>query len=78
MKLPLFKAALKDQQTSMWIYAGVMFVYGMLIMMAFLSVSDMFTDPLTEQNGLTLTEIDTDEQENIVFNIDWTTQAGTA
>jgi len=76
LKLPLFRAALKDQRTSMWIYAGVMFIYGMLIMMAFLSISDMFTDPLSEQNGLVLTEIAKDEQENSIFNLTWASQVG--
>jgi ABC-type transport system involved in multi-copper enzyme maturation permease subunit len=62
----------------MWIYAGVMFVYGMLIMMAFLSVQDMFTEPMTELNGLKITEIDRDPADNQVFNLNWTTEANIA
>ena len=50
MKLPLFRAALRDQRVSMWIYAGVMFFYGLLIMFAFLSVEQTLSDPISEFN----------------------------
>jgi ABC-2 type transport system permease protein len=69
---------MRDQRTSMWIYAGVMFIYGMLITMAFLSISDMFTDPLSEQNGLVLTEVAKDEQDISIFNLTWASQVGVA
>jgi ABC-2 type transport system permease protein len=78
MRLPLFRAALKDQQTSMWIYVGVMFFYGLLIMMAYQSVGEMFSDPLSRAEGIVLTKIDTDPDGNDVFNLQWETKAGTA
>ena len=78
MKLPLFKAALKDQQTSMWIYVGVMLFYGLLIMVAYLSVEDTLSDPLSKADGIVLTKIDEDPHGNGVFNLRWETKAGTA
>lgn len=77
MKLPLFRAAFKDQQTSMWVYVGVMLFYGLLIMVAFLSVEDMLSDPFSSVEGVTLTKIGTNDG-NDVFNLKWETKAGTA
>lgn len=78
MKLPLFKAAFKDQQTSMWIYVGVMFFYGLLIMMAYLSVEQTLSDPFSAAEDIRLTKVGTDDQENNIFNLTWETRAGVA
>ncbi|MBN1539022.1 MAG: ABC transporter permease [Candidatus Thermoplasmatota archaeon] len=77
MKLPLFKAAFKDQQTSMWVYVGVMLFYGLLIMVAYLSVEDMMSDPFSSVEGVTLTKIGTNDDDD-VFNLKWETRTGTA
>ncbi|MBN1391086.1 MAG: ABC transporter permease [Candidatus Thermoplasmatota archaeon] len=77
MKLPLFKAAFKDQQTSMWVYVGVMLFYGLLIMVAFLSVEDMLSEPFSSVEGITLTKIGTNDEYD-VFNLKWETRTGTA
>ncbi|MGA1793637.1 MAG: hypothetical protein ACMUHM_06780, partial [Thermoplasmatota archaeon] len=69
MKLPLFKAAFKDQRVSMWIYAGVMFFYGLLIMLAFLSVEQTLSDPFHKVNDLKLTKIDVDPSGDVIFNL---------
>ncbi|MGA1820583.1 MAG: ABC transporter permease subunit [Thermoplasmatota archaeon] len=78
MKLPLFKAAFKDQQTSMWIYVGVMLFYGLLIMVAYLSVEDTLSDPLSRADGIVLTKIGEGHGGSEVFNLRWETKAGTA
>jgi len=78
MRLPLFFAALKDQQTSMWIYCAVMLVYGMLIMLAFLSIEDTLSDPFSKAEGIELTQVGTDEAGDELFTLEWETRTGTA
>ncbi len=76
MKLPLFRAALKEQRMSMWIYVIVMLAYGMMIMMAFLSVENTLTDPFSEAEGIKLSEMASDADEETKYNLTWETKAG--
>ncbi|MGA1847934.1 MAG: ABC transporter permease subunit [Thermoplasmatota archaeon] len=78
MRLPLFRAAFRDQQTSMWIYVGVMFAYGLLIMWAYLSVEQTLSDPFSEADDIKLIKIGSEDQKEDLFNLTWETRVGVA
>lgn len=75
MKLPLFRAALWDSKLSTIIYCVVLVLYGLMIMSAFTSVGETFSDPFAENNGVKITETG-DKVEGVkVYNLSWETQA---
>lgn len=77
MKLPFFKVAFKNQWVSMTIYSSVIVLYGLLIMLAYMSmVAGSVNDPSTTNEGLTLTNIGKDDNGNEVLNLTWETEAG--
>lgn len=76
MKLPLFRAALKDSRFSTIIYCVVLVLYGLMLLSAFSSVEDTFSDPFAEFNGLTVTETDEKVDDLRIYNLSWETQAG--
>lgn len=75
MKFPLFRAALWDSKLSTIIYCVVLVLYGLMIMSAFTSVGETFSDPFAENNGVKITETG-DKVEGVkVYNLSWETQA---
>ncbi len=75
MKLPLFRAALWDSKISTIIYCVVLVLYGLMIMSAFSSVGDTFSDPFAENNGVKITETGDKVEKVSVYNLTWDTQA---
>lgn len=76
MKMPLFKAALKDSRMSSIIYCTILVFYGMLLMSAFASVQDTLSDPFAEFNEAEIVETGTDDTGTPLYNLSWSTQAG--
>ncbi len=76
MKLPLFRAALWDSKVSTIIYCVVLVLYGLMIMSAFSSVKETFSDPFSENNGVMITETGEKVDKVMVYNLTWDTQAG--
>jgi ABC-2 type transport system permease protein len=76
MKLPLFWAALRDSKLSTIIFCTVLVLYGMLILSAYTSVGETFSDPFAENNGLKITETGEKSQGIVVYNLTWETKAG--
>jgi ABC-2 type transport system permease protein len=75
MRLPLFRAALKDSRLSTMIYCVVLVLYGLMIMSAFSSVGETFSDPFAENNGVRITETEDRIGDKKVLNLSWETQA---
>jgi ABC-2 type transport system permease protein len=75
VKLPLFRAALWDSKLSTIIYCAVLILYGLMIMSAFTSVGETFSDPFAENNGVKITETGNKVEGVKVYNLSWETQA---
>ncbi len=77
MKLPFFKVAFRNQWVSMVIYCSVMVLYGLLIMLAYMSmVEGSVNDPSATNEGLTVTNVGKDDTGTEVLNLTWETEAG--
>jgi len=77
MKLPFFKVAFRNQWLSMTIYCSVIVLYGLLIMLAYLSmVEGSVNDPSATSEGLTVTDLGKDDTGISVLNLTWETAAG--
>lgn len=77
MRLPFFKVAFKNQWVSMVIYCSVIVLYGLLIMLAYLSmVEGTVNDPSATSEGLTVTDLGKDGSGTDVLNLTWETEAG--
>lgn len=76
MRLPLFKAAFRYQWVSMTVYGSILFLYGILIMLAFLSIQGSVNDPNATAEGLTVTNVGKDASGYDTMNLTWETEAG--
>ncbi|MEA3559696.1 MAG: ABC transporter permease subunit [Candidatus Thermoplasmatota archaeon] len=76
MKMPLFRAAFKNQRISMWIYSSILLAYGLLIMIAFLQVEGTLSDPFHEYNGAKIIEVGDADIGSKEYNLSWDTEVG--
>jgi len=76
MGLDLFKVTMKDSWKGVLIYAGVLFLYGILIPLIYPEISSGFSDPMAEGEGVLLMETGKDREGFTTYNLSWEPRIG--
>jgi len=76
MKPVLFLATLRDSWKSIVIFSAILFGWAIMMMLIFPTMGDMLSEPITEADGIKLTETGIDELGVVTFNLTWELSPG--
>lgn len=78
MKMPLFKVTVKDSRKGVIIYSTILLLYAMLIVMMYPIISDEYSDPLTQGDGILLEEKGAGDSGEMGYNLSWDPRVGSS
>ncbi len=78
MRMPLFKVTVKDSRKGVIIYSSILLLYAMLIVMMYPIISDEFSDPLAQGEGILLEEMGMGDSGEMEYNLSWNPRVGSS